>query len=70
MRTFLKIGKQHNRVICPKCEGEGYYIGVFYCTIGDIFVEKEMDLDCELCETSGFIYAKNDNGHGRVIPIH
>ena len=70
MRTFSKKPKLISRVMCPKCEGEGWYVGVIQAVFDDIFLEQEIDLDCELCETTGFIYAENDNGQGQVLSIH
>ena len=68
--TFTNRPKPSNRVTCPKCNGEGWYINVVSAVIADIILEKEFDIDCELCETLGYIQSRNDNERIRLVKIH
>ena len=68
--TFTGKLKPTNKVTCPKCEGEGWYINVITVAISDIIIEKEFDMDCELCDSLGYIESENDNARAWLVSIH
>lgn len=58
------------KIVCPKCEGEGYYTvmdGAYFDVSYGNYLPKERNELCSKCEGDGFVWTDDDPTEDEVL---